>query len=100
MVYGRARVRDAQNRWLELDHVHAIDLAHRTEPAGGAARPETDDQRAMRRGVKNRRHEPGHHLRSSIAASAAIRFAIHDERVVARVYERDAALAAVDVPHQ
>ena len=99
-VDRRARARDVQHDRLELDDVDALHRRDVREPAGGAAGAETDDERAARVGVTQRAEQSKHHLRAGVETRAAVRLAVHDERVAALLaQQRDAALDAVGIPH-
>ena len=95
-----ARRRDAEDRRLELRDVDAVHARNRSEPAGRAARTETDHQRGVRSRMNCRGHQARHDLRARIAAGAAVRLAVDHECVIVRVEQGHAALAAVDVPQQ
>src|SRR5207302_1156826 len=48
MVDCRARAGDTDHRRLELDDVYALHRRNGAQPAGGAARAQSDDQRSPR----------------------------------------------------
>ena len=78
---------------VELDEVAGA------EPAGAAAGAEADDQRPPRLRMADRAEQSEHHLRAGVGAGAAVRLAVHDERVAGRLRtERDAAFDAVAFP--
>ena len=100
MIHGRHRLCDPQHDRLEFDDVDAIDRRHRAEPSGRAAGAEADHAGRAWIRMKDRGEQTAHHLRRCIAARAAVRFTVHDEREVVAGVERDAALAAVGVPRE
>ena len=99
VVDRSARACDVQDQRLELDDVDAFDRGHRGKPSRGAARPEPDDQRALRAGMAQRAKQSRASPACLRRPRRPVRLAVDEEGVAARIgHQRDAALDAVAVP--
>src|SRR5207245_7456485 len=85
------RARDTDDSRLELDDIDALHRWHSAKPTGGTACAKPNHKRALGMWMQNRADQPAHHLRAGVAARAAIRFAVDDERVIGAVDQGHAA---------